>query len=96
MRRFLIAGAVAVSLGGCAELQATLGGAEFFEKAANAAGKVDDVTTGNFAKGIALYCAKVPTAARSKIRDHLNARSEMKGAKAAVWCVDEAPVTLGP
>lgn len=84
---------IALALGACADLQ---GGTEFFEKAAQAAGKVDDATTGNFAKGIALYCEKVPSVARLRIRDHLNARPEMKGAKAAVWCPMEAPVTLGP
>ena len=41
--------------------QIVFGNTEFFAKAAETAGKVDDATTGNFAKGIALYCEKVPS-----------------------------------
>ena len=91
--RNIIAIIAVLALGGCA-LPGELGGTDFFAKAVEAAGEVDTAIAGNFAKGITLYC-KLPRVARDKLRDHLNARTEMEGNKAVAWCVGDPAITLG-
>ena len=95
MLKFAVVGAAALFIAGCAEVTNLFGDGEFFQKAIEIGGKVDDETTGRFASVIALYCSKVPSVARKAVRDHLNSRTEMAGAIAAVWCPGESPVTLG-
>lgn len=96
MRNLLIAIVCALSVGACNTVTELLGDSEFFNKAAETAGKVEDATVGNVAKGVSKYCGVIPGAGRKEIRDRLNGREEIKGAKVGVWCPGDAPLVLGP
>lgn len=96
MRSILLAGTCILLLGGCDTVKSLTGDSEFFDKAAETLGKVDDATAGNFAKGISKYCGAVPGVARKGLRKHVNGRAEMDGAKVGAWCPGDAPLVLGP
>ena len=96
MRILFIAIVCAISLGACDAVKSLTGDSEFFSKAAETLGKVDDATAGNFAKGVSKYCEAVPGVARKGLRKHVNGRAEMDGAKVGAWCPGDAPLVLGP
>lgn len=103
LRSFCAALAVAAMLavGGCQTVDGLAGSSDFFAKAYETGGKVDDAVVGNFAKGVLLYC-KIPGVGRKIAREHLNSRPEFfdesgkRKAAVAAWCGGEAPIALGP
>lgn len=98
MRTYTILAALvvaALTLGGCQAARTIAGtyggekGLELFDKAAEGVEKIENATLGNAAKAVAKYCDKAPVASRKLLRDRINARPEMAGAKIGVQCPGE-------
>lgn len=58
-----------------------------------AAGKVSDQAAARAAQTLDAYCAAIPAAARSSLRDAVDSRTAR--GKIAVWCDGDPPLTLG-
>jgi phage-related baseplate assembly protein len=89
--RSLIIGAAALALGACANTD----GMDVLNKVASGAAKAEEVTLGNAAKAVNLYCKNVPKVGRDILRERWNARPEMEGAKVGIRCPGDPVLTLG-
>lgn len=101
MKRIIALGFVLPLLGACDTLNGVASllpgggdGLSLLQRVEETGGVLDEKVVGTSVKSVPLYC-KVPLAARSKVRAHINGQPNIGGNQLGVWCVGDPPLTLG-